>query len=153
MSGSLVIVDEIYEFADTGEKGEFGVGGGASFLVEVVVKLTKKYDKLSGIAQKSIQQKIMILHVLGQLGEFFYFVNRGECTGIKNDEIKPIGGDEFANFEHWRLHTREVFKKVFQVKAVILVFRDDEDTGCVEFECGHGVQVVYLLCCVYFPKF
>lgn len=72
----MVVVDKVYEFADAGEEGEFGVGGGAAFLVKVVVVFAEKKDILSSVSQVAFEQKIMCLNVFGKFREHLQVVCR-----------------------------------------------------------------------------
>ena len=61
----FIVIDKINQFADACEEGEFGIGGGAAFLVEVVVVFAEEDDEFSGVPKIAFEQEIMRLHIIG----------------------------------------------------------------------------------------
>lgn len=130
----LVVVHKIYQFADAGEEGEFGVGGGAKITVEIVQKLAIVNDVLDGLFQVVAEELEMSRLVCAEFG---IGVDARQTHRVKDSEIVVVGW-------HQRTHCEVAFSQVeghpgeegFDGAAVGLVFRDDEDAGSFEFEHG-----------------
>lgn len=132
------MVDEVYEFADAGKEGEFGVGGRAAFLVQIVIVLAKEQDVLRGVAQITVKQKIMALNVVGEICECFDVWRRRQATRIEHDKIVFVRRNVFAHYEIWCGQVFDAGEEVLHVGAVVGGTGHDEDAGRGEGD-GHAL--------------